>query len=104
MATGDAAAALSVYEQALELANQLREPHSQACAHEGLGNAYHATGDPGRSRYHWQLALMLYREVGVPAADQVRARLATTDNPGENLPLASSAQHMTGQSCPGLAT
>jgi hypothetical protein len=61
--------------------------YEQARAHDGLAHACQAAGDPGQAagdpgqaRRHWKEALTLYVGLGAPEADQVRARLATTDN------------------------
>ncbi len=75
LSAGRPAAALSAYRQALELACHV---HAYARAHEGLGNAHHASGDLDPARYHWQKALGLYSDLGVPEADQIRVRLAPT--------------------------
>ena len=50
--------------------------YQQARAHAGLGHAHHATGKHGRARQHWQHALGLYTDLGVPEAGDVRAHLA----------------------------
>lgn len=73
LSTGRPAAALSAYQQALELACHVA---AEARAHEGLGNAHDACGDPGPARSHWQKALALYSDLGVPEADQIRIHLA----------------------------
>jgi tetratricopeptide (TPR) repeat protein len=79
LSVGRPLAALRAYDAALELACQLRELHAQASIHEGLGDTHHATGDPARARAHWQQAVALYSDLGVPGADQVRARIATAE-------------------------
>ena len=53
--------------------------HEQARAHNGLGRAHHATGDPGQARSHWHAALDLYTELGAPEANHVKAQLGTAD-------------------------
>jgi tetratricopeptide (TPR) repeat protein len=75
-ATGRSAAARSAHQEALELATKLREPRSQARAHDGLGDSYRATGDHDTAADHWKTALTLYRDLGLPEADQVHAKLA----------------------------
>jgi DNA-binding SARP family transcriptional activator/tetratricopeptide (TPR) repeat protein len=75
-ATGHSAAARSAHQEALEIATKLRESHSQACAHDGLGDSYRATGDHETAADHWKTALSLYRELSLPEADQVHAKLA----------------------------
>jgi len=56
------------------------EKYEQARARNGLAHASHAAGDPGQARRHWKEALTLYISLGAPETDQVRARLATTDD------------------------
>jgi len=46
------------------------------CAsHNGLACTYYATGDLDQARQHWERALALYADLGVPEAEQVRAKL-----------------------------
>jgi tetratricopeptide (TPR) repeat protein/transcriptional regulator with XRE-family HTH domain len=70
---GDARAC---HTAALELAGQTGDQYQQAQAHDGLGHACSATGDLDEARRQWQEALACYAELGVPEADQVRAKLA----------------------------
>jgi tetratricopeptide (TPR) repeat protein len=42
--------------------------------------AHHALGTPTQARHHYQHALNLYTDLGVPEADQIRAHLAALDN------------------------
>jgi hypothetical protein len=41
-------------------------PPEQARAHNGIASSHHAVGDPGQGRHHWQQALNLYAELGLP--------------------------------------
>jgi hypothetical protein len=41
-----------------------------ARAHTGLGHAHHTLNHPARARRHYQHALALYCDLGVPQADQ----------------------------------
>ena len=50
-----------------------REQQARACA--GLGHAHQALGDPARAREYYQHALTLYTDLGMPEADEIRARL-----------------------------
>jgi len=77
LATGQLDQARAEYGVALGLAAQAGEKYQQARAHHGLGEARRASGDSGGARRHWQQALDLFTELGTPAADQVRARLAS---------------------------
>jgi tetratricopeptide (TPR) repeat protein/transcriptional regulator with XRE-family HTH domain len=76
LATGHPADAREQYSAALVIAAETGEKYEQARARDGLGASYQASDDPRRARRHWQAALELYTELGVPEAEQVRARLA----------------------------
>jgi tetratricopeptide (TPR) repeat protein len=67
LATGRPSDARAQHAAALTVATQ-----------SGLAHAYHAAGDPGQARRHWNEAHILYTSLGAPEIDQVRARLATT--------------------------
>ncbi|HZE48739.1 MAG TPA: tetratricopeptide repeat protein [Jatrophihabitantaceae bacterium] len=64
------------HEQALTLALRVGDQIEVARAHDGLGAIAHATGSTDDARSHWSEALDIYTEVGVPEADEVRARLS----------------------------
>lgn len=64
----------------LALASQIGAKLQQARAHHGLARAHQAAADPSRARQHWQRALALYTDLGVPEAGQVRAELATANH------------------------
>lgn len=51
-----------------------------ARARDGLGHACDRTGDRDQARRHWQDALALFTELGVPEAERIRARLAKEGN------------------------
>ena len=63
------------HHDALTLARQTGARYEQARAHDGLARAYQATGDCSHARRHWQQALAVYTDMGVPEAGQVRAML-----------------------------
>jgi len=67
-ARGRTTEAAGFFRDALDIAIETNCIGDQACAHRGLGEA---TGE----HEHWQRALALYAEMGVPEADEVRARL-----------------------------
>jgi DNA-binding SARP family transcriptional activator/Tfp pilus assembly protein PilF len=72
---------------ALELASQIDDKYEKARAHDGLARGYHASGDLGRARRHWQQALALYTSLGTPEAHHVRADLAAaTGDHGDHEP------------------
>ncbi|WP_158102564.1 AfsR/SARP family transcriptional regulator [Lentzea kentuckyensis] len=52
------------------------ELHERARAHEGIGDAHAALSEHDRAAEHWQRALVLYRQFGLPQVDTVTAKLA----------------------------
>lgn len=82
-ATGQAEQARAQHAAALTLAVETGDRYQQARAHTGLANARHAAGEHGLSRRHWQHALGLYTDLGVPDADDVRAQLAALGHIGQ---------------------
>jgi DNA-binding SARP family transcriptional activator/tetratricopeptide (TPR) repeat protein len=66
--------ALASHRKALAIALDIPDRYQQARAHNGIGHAVLPT-DPDTARTHWEQALVLYTELGVPEADHVRARL-----------------------------
>jgi len=79
LATGEPRDAGARFTTALDLGTELDLPHMRARAYDGLGRACDALGDADQARQHWQQALAIFTRLGVPEADQVRARLAATD-------------------------
>ncbi len=79
LAVGQPAQAGTKHATALDLASRAGDKPERARAHDGLGHAYHAAGDDEQAREHWQQALTLYTELGVPEAEQIRAQLAVAD-------------------------
>jgi tetratricopeptide (TPR) repeat protein len=73
---GRPAGARERFTAALGIANEIGEQAEQARAHSGLALSYQAAGDGRRAATHWRSALARYDELGVPEADEVRARLA----------------------------
>jgi DNA-binding SARP family transcriptional activator/tetratricopeptide (TPR) repeat protein len=76
LAVGQPGYAVTHYSAAADLAAQIGDKSMSARAHNGLGHAHHADGNPGQGRYHWHVALTLYADLGVPEAEQIRARLS----------------------------
>jgi hypothetical protein len=67
------------HQEALALARQIGACYELARAHDGLARTYDATGDRNLARRHWQHALNGYTSIGVPEANDVRARLNDLD-------------------------
>jgi Flp pilus assembly protein TadD len=52
------------------------DKYEEARAYIGLGHTCQASGDSVHARQHWQQALALCSELGMPEAEHVRAQLA----------------------------
>jgi hypothetical protein len=78
LAAGELSLARAQHAAALGLASQIGAKLQQARAHHGLARGHEAVFDPGQARPHWQQALALYTDLGVPEAGQVRAEVAAT--------------------------
>jgi tetratricopeptide (TPR) repeat protein len=72
LATGQADQACDCHTTALILAVETGNRYQQARAHRGLAGACHAVGQPGEAHQHWQHALDIYTDLGVPEAADVR--------------------------------
>jgi tetratricopeptide (TPR) repeat protein len=79
------------YDNALAIARQIGAQHTQARAHDCLACVYHFTGDHALARHHWQQALALYSDLGVPDAAKVSAKLLTCHNAEANPRRSSGA-------------
>ena len=77
LATGRPEEARASLTPALELTIECDLRHDQARAHDGLGRACRAFGDELQARRHWEQALAIYTELGVPEAAEVRGRLSS---------------------------
>jgi DNA-binding SARP family transcriptional activator/Tfp pilus assembly protein PilF len=86
VATGRSDEAYASHIAALQLARQIGDRYQQARAHDGLGYACQAVDDAVEARRHWQEALTLFTEIGVPEADEVRERLATNPDQRQREP------------------
>jgi len=94
LAAGRPAEARARHAAALTLASQAGDDHERARAHDGLGSSYETIGDAASASRQWQEALGLYTELGVPAADEVRLRLAAVRGPDPSVrqPMAASVR------------
>ncbi|HET9140816.1 tetratricopeptide repeat protein, partial [Actinophytocola sp.] len=84
---GESARAAGALEQsrshhadALVLAGQTGAGDQQARAHLGLARA-HLTTNPTAARHHYEQAAAIYTDLGMTAANTIRAELTTLDNP-----------------------
>ena len=74
--TGDQARAIAVYHDALRLAREVQQPDDEAIALQGLGEAHLREGKLEDGAACLREALEIYDRLGMPAAEQVTARLA----------------------------
>jgi len=75
-------ASLSHHTAAHAIAAGTGARDQQARAHTGLGRAHHTLGNPALAREHYQQALTLYTDLGMPEADKIRAQLTSIDDSG----------------------
>ena len=68
--------ALTCYRSALTVTLECGNRDVQARALDGIARILRTTGHPHEAREHWQEALTIYTELGMPQADEVRTRLA----------------------------
>ena len=81
-ALGAPAQARACHHGALTLASEIKDRYQQARAHDGLAHAYSAVSDTARARHHWHNALTRYRDMKVPEAAQIQARLDSLTDAG----------------------
>ena len=75
LAAGKIEDAHAEHTAALTIAERTGDRYEQARAHAGLGHTAHRGDDPAQARSHWDRALHGFAELGVPDADQLRARV-----------------------------
>ena len=73
LATGQPAQARTCHTTALTFARETGNRYQQARAHHGLAAAWDAVGQMEQTRQHWQHALDIYIDLGVPEATQIRS-------------------------------
>jgi DNA-binding SARP family transcriptional activator/TolA-binding protein len=73
--SGQPAAARAELAVAVRLAADSGSTYQQASAHRDLAESHHRSGEDEQARYHWQEALTLYTQLGVPEAEQVQSQL-----------------------------
>jgi hypothetical protein len=72
-ATGQPAQARTRHTTALTFARETGNRYQQARAHRGLAAVCDAVGQIEQTRQHWQHALDIYTDLGVPEATQMRS-------------------------------
>jgi len=65
-------------EAGVTVCRQAGNRHGEATCLRWLGTALDATGHPARARTSWQAALVLFRALGLPEADELRRLLDDT--------------------------
>jgi tetratricopeptide (TPR) repeat protein len=80
-AAGRPSHAVAHHGAALGVAADIGALDQQARAHAGLGRAHHALGDLDQARRHYHHALARYLDLGMPQAEQIRARLTAVGVP-----------------------
>ncbi|GAB2563676.1 tetratricopeptide repeat protein [Kribbella endophytica] len=73
---GQATEAIAQHAEALAIATENRAPDHIARANAGLGRARESLGEIEQARRHYEQAITLYAELGSPAAEELRERLA----------------------------
>ncbi|MDA3644612.1 tetratricopeptide repeat protein [Saccharopolyspora indica] len=73
--TGNASKAAEIHRQAVGLRRRLGHRQGEAASLRGLGIALRQLGDAGAARKAWQQAQVLFADLGLPEADEVRADL-----------------------------
>jgi DNA-binding SARP family transcriptional activator len=76
LATGDRTGAQREHTAALRQADEIGYKEGQARGHDGLGYCHQADGAIEQAREHWQQALALFTELGMPEAGNVSRQLA----------------------------
>jgi DNA-binding SARP family transcriptional activator len=66
-AAGRGEQASLLHHEALSLAGDTHNPYEQARAHDGIAHARYSA-DPGDAQRHWDQALAIYTDLGVPEA------------------------------------
>jgi tetratricopeptide (TPR) repeat protein/transcriptional regulator with XRE-family HTH domain len=78
-AGGQPEQARACHDSALTLTRQTGDRYEQARAHRGLAECCRAAGQVGQAHQHWQHALDIYADLGVPEAARIRTSPASVD-------------------------
>jgi tetratricopeptide (TPR) repeat protein/transcriptional regulator with XRE-family HTH domain len=84
---GNLAEAADCYQRALSLHRESGDRFNEALALTHLADTRHAAGEMAQARQGWQQALVILDDLQHPDANQVRAKLASTDG---HVPAESS--------------
>jgi DNA-binding SARP family transcriptional activator len=69
--------AITCYQQAIDRYQQVGDRPGQADALEALGDVHRSVGDHDAARASWRQALAIVNDLGLPRADELRAKIAT---------------------------
>jgi DNA-binding SARP family transcriptional activator len=72
---GRPASAMAFHTQALAIAAEVDGHQQQARAHAGIGHAHRTMRSTDQARTHYERAHVIYAELGMPEADEMRAHL-----------------------------
>ena len=78
---GDRHQAVACYQQARDLYRDVGESEGEAEALTHLGDIHHGNGDVDAARDAWRQALDILSQLGLPGAEQVRAKLTSASDP-----------------------
>ena len=79
-ALGNFAVAVASYQRAIGIFRELGDRYHEANTLSHLGDTHQAVGELPRARRAWRQALAILDDTSHPAADQVRAKLASADS------------------------
>ena len=85
---GNFAEAVACYQRALSISRESGDRYHEAEALTHLGDTHQAAGELAQAREAWQQALAILDDLQHPDADQVRAKLASTNGQGSANPSA----------------
>jgi tetratricopeptide (TPR) repeat protein len=79
---GNLGEAAACYQRALRISQENGDRWAEADTLTHLGDTRYAAGELPQARQAWQQALAMFQDMQHPNADQVRAKLASTGEPG----------------------
>jgi tetratricopeptide (TPR) repeat protein len=90
---GNLAEATACYQRALSLFRHVGDLFNEAHTLAHLGDTRQAAGEPAQAKGAWQQALAILDDLQDPEANQVRAKLASTDARLRSEPLIAQGYH-----------